>query len=312
MNINVKDSPITRLVIFTPIINVWSATVKVDRDEDLKDIKDKLPPRSLVSDGRKTLIDLKLLTPFNTIRSKVQRYLHSVGFSITPNAYAVPAEAVSEVTSQLNAFGDEFNSLVPDFLANLPNAVEEHIANEPEWRDLIERSKPDPADVRSKLVFKIGAYRMAPPDEDPNSTLSRSFGNAIDAVPSLLKDISESARKLLEGPLGTGRRIGHAHANALRAMVGKLESFGFLDRRVNAAAETLDNMLAIVPESGQLTQGNLGVLKTVCLILADPVQILEQADMDADDDAEEAVDTASTASPPASSPHENAGSAVDF
>lgn len=316
MSVNIKDSPITRLIIFTPIINVWSATVKVDRDEDLKDVKDKLPPKSLVSDGRKSLIDLRLLTPFNTIRSKVQRYLHGMGFAITPNAYAVPADKVDEVTDELNAFSKEFEDLVPDFIANLPAAFEEHIAKEPQWRELIERNRPDPVDVKTRMVFKIGAYRMAPPDADPNSRLSRSFGDAIDAVPSLLGDIADSATKLLQGPLGTGKRIGHAHSNALRGLVGKLESFGFLDHRVNVAAQTLDSMLAIVPASGQLSQGNLGVLRTICQILSDPAEILAQADMDAEDDD---ADTTTVANAPVAAPappstqHSSAdGGSVDF
>lgn len=311
MSVNFKDSPLSRLVIFTPVINIWSATVKVDRDQDLKDVKDKLPPRSLVSDGRKTLIDLKLLTPFNTLRSKVHRALTKAGFQLTPNAHAIPLDKADAIAEELEEIGQEFKALVPDFISNLDNAVEQHIAAEPEWRELIESSRPDKAYVESRMVFKIGAYRMAPPDEaNPDSRISRNFGEAIEAVPSLLKDIAESARKLLEGPLGTGRRIGQSHANALRDLVAKLESFGFLDHRVGAAADTLDSMLSIVPETGQLSQGNLGVLKTVCDILSDPVQILEQANMDADTDDD--TTTIVTAPTPSAAPQTTAATALDF
>lgn len=286
MHVNYKDSPLSRLVIFTPVINIWSATVKIDREKDLKDIKDKLPPTSIVSDGRKTLIDLKLLTPFSTIRSKVYRLLTKHGFQLTPNAHAIPANKADQIAKELDELGDEFKALIPDFLTSLPSAVDAHIALAPEWKEFMERSRPVAKSVECRMVFRVGAYRMAPPDEDnPGSLISRSFGEAIDAVPSLLSDIASDATEMLKGPLGKGRRIGHAHANALRELVAKLESFGFLDHRVAAAADGLDSMLAIVPESGQLTPGQLGVLRTVCLILSDPVQILEQAELDAEQDS---------------------------
>lgn len=301
MSHHVTENPIGKLVIFTPSIQIWSGGIKVDRATDLKKVQDELPPESIVSDGRKTLIDLHHLNPFLGCRKKVQRLLSRVGFQLTPNAYAVPEDLAEEVASELDAIGAEFDSYTPQFLGNLKQYYNDHIAANKKWKELLKNHQPEPEAVRARLKFNVGAFRMSPPDDDnPDSLVSKKFGESIGAVPSLLEDIASSAQIMLKGPLGKGTRIGHSQARNLRSLVTKLSSFGFLDYRVGPAADSLESMLDVVPADKDipLSTGNIAVLITVAQILSDPERILEMADLCLDDDDQSTDQTASSVTPP--------------
>ena len=62
-----------QLVLVYPEVHIWTGTVTVDPDEDLKAVKDQLPPASLVSSGSKRLIDPERLTPLKSARKRLER-----------------------------------------------------------------------------------------------------------------------------------------------------------------------------------------------------------------------------------------------
>lgn len=281
--------PLAGLVLVTADLRIWSGGVKLTREEDLTEVASKLPPKGMVSDGRKMLVRPAALAPFHAIRKRLERLLGRVGFRLMPDAWAIPETDCDSFLAEVEELENEFNGLIPDLLVSLPRHYAEQEQAFPEWALQLRFGHLTPEQVESRMRFQVGMYRISPP-ADGNSRLNRRYNDVVNgAVPALLTDVADKATKLLEGAIGRKLTCTQAHKGQVERLVERLDAFSFMDPRVGPTAAALRSMMGCIPALGPLTPGNTAVLRVICEQLADPATALQ--DLSAGEAEEETVNT---------------------
>lgn len=297
----VHTDPLQGLVLITSAIRIWSGGTKLTREEDLSDVKDRLPPTAMVTDGRKNLVKPSALAPFHAIRKRLERLLRAEGYPLMSDAFAVPATELDRILAKIDDLESDFNAEIPVFLDALPLHYQAQIDEFPDWADQLRSGQLTRIQIESRLRFSVGVFKMAPPDADnADSSRNRQYSNVVSgAVPALLNDLADKAQALLKGPIGQRLSVTQTqHAQVCR-LVEKLDAFAFLDHRVGPTAEALSGMLSVLPATGPLSPGNTAVLRVVVEQLADPDTLLQQYTAGDMDDELELASTPVPASAPA-------------
>ena len=294
------------LVLITSNTRIWSGGPKLTREEDLSEVKDRLPPSAMVTDGRKNLVKPSALAPFHAIRKRLERLLRSEGYPLMSDAFAVPVTELDRILKKIDELESEFNAEIPVFLDALPQHYQAQIDEFPDWADQLRSGQLTRTQIASRLQFSVGVFKMAPPDaDDAGSSRNRQYTNIVNgAVPALLNDLADKAQQLLKGPIGQRLCVTQTQHAQVRRLVEKLDAFGFLDHRVGPTAAALDDMLSVIPATGPLSAGNTAVLRVVIQQLADPDTLLQQytADEGDDDSAPAPAAVAPVVSAPAAPP----------
>ncbi|MBZ0134338.1 MAG: DUF3150 domain-containing protein [Rhodanobacter sp.] len=294
--------PLAGLVLVTADLRIWSGGVKLTREEDLTEVASKLPPKGMVSDGRKMLVRPAALAPFHAIRKRLERLLGRVGFKLMPDAWAIPETDCENFLTEVEELESEFNGLVPDFLVSLPRHYAEQEQEFPEWALQLRFGHLTPEQVESRMRFQVGMYRISPP-ADGNSRLNRRYDDVVNgAVPALLTDVADKATKLLEGAIGRKLTCTQAHKGQVERLVDRLDAFSFMDHRVGPTASALRSMMGCIPALGPLTPGNTAVLRVICEQLADPATALQDLAIGEDEEDTTTIpEPQITATPPMTS-----------
>lgn len=277
MSITNQTTSLDGMVLYYPMIEVWSGTVKVSREQDLAAAKADLPPADLVSDGRKRLISQEPLRPFLAIRKRVERQLGSHGIRLL-GGYAVPVSATAEIEAQLPELEREFLEARADLIANLDRHFGDWEEAHPGWSDMLHRSRTDPLTVESRCCFHVGCIRAETPDATTSAgAASRFHAIANSALPTLLQETADRADELLtefKGKVSTTQRA----VTAVRKLVDKLGTFSFLDQRVRPMVDVLEGQLNVLPKTGPLNANATTMLFWVVRQLADPQAMLDHGE----------------------------------
>ncbi len=290
--------PLAGLVLVTADLRIWSGGVKLTREEDLTEVASKLPPKGMVSDGRKMLVRPAALAPFHAIRKRLERLLGRVGFKLMPDAWAIPETDCENFLTEVEELESEFNGLIPDFLVSLPRHYAEQEQEFPEWALQLRFGHLTPEQVESRMRFQVGMYRISPP-ADGNSRLNRRYDDVVNgAVPALLTDVADKATKLLEGAIGRKLTCTQAHKGQVERLVDRLDAFSFMDHRVGPTASALRSMMGCIPALGPLTPGNTAVLRVICEQLADPATALQDLAIGEDEEDTTTIPEPQITAPP--------------
>jgi hypothetical protein len=281
MSITNQTTSLDGMVLYYPMIEVWSGTVKVSREQDLAAAKANLPPATIVSDGRKRLISQKPLRPFLAVRKCVERLLGSHGIRLL-GGYAVPVSATAEIEAQLPELEREFLEARADLVSNLDRHFDDWVAEMeeefPGWGDMLRRNRTDPLTVESRCCFHVGCIRAETPDATTSAgAASRFHAIANSALPTLLQETADRADELLtefQGKVSTTQRA----VTAVRKLVDKLGTFSFLDQRVRPMVEVLEGQLNLLPKTGPLNANATTMLFWVVRQLADPQAMLDHGE----------------------------------
>lgn len=265
------------ITLYHPMVEIWSGTVRVKRSEDLKAANDHLPPAELVSDGRKRIVRRDPLRPLLAKRKQLDRLLRSVGFPFM-GGVAVPDVKAAMVDSKIAEIETDFNN---DRI-NLCNALaDEYDLQEekyPEWAEMLRSSRLDEASVMSRCRFDVVSHRVAAPDATVCPGAAQRFSKIADAaLPTLLKTIAADAENILEESVKGKGRISTKTVNVVRRLVDKLDTFSFLDPRVDPLAQALHTQLGSLPSSGYLSGSETVILRSILTAMADPEDAILQA-----------------------------------
>lgn len=290
MTISVKDSPISKLVMFSPQVSLWSGTLKIDRELDLKDIASALPPHALASDGRKNLVDQKFLAGPRKVRKRLERLLKSEGFSLIGDCFAVNEEKAAVVMQDLPKLEADFTQEVDALISDLDKAYEEQVDKAPiEWKALLVQGRLSADEVRKRFSFKVGVFKIAAPAEDASNPMNAHFGNTImaTATPRLMDDVASEARDIFFGsfmvpvdpaePKGKRRfrdSVTQATVKQVTRLLDKLGDYSFLDVRVHPTVCSLRLILNSLPATGPLNAQETSTCSTILKQLMDPESIL--------------------------------------
>src|SRR5690606_248530 len=199
MTISVNNSPLSQLVMFSPQISIWSGTLKIDRELDLKSIASSLPPQALASDGRKNLVDQKFLAGPRKLRKRLERLLKNEGFSLIGDCFAVNEERAVNVLNELPKLEADFANEVDTLIHNLEQAYTEQVDKAPqEWKALLVQGRLTADEVRKRFSFKVVVFKITAPPHDTGNPMNQHFTNTSveTATPRLMDDIAAEARDI--------------------------------------------------------------------------------------------------------------------
>lgn len=290
MSISVNNSPLSQLVMFSPQVSIWSGTLKIDRDLDLKNIASSLPPQALASDGRKNLVDQKFLAGPRKLRKRLERLLKAEGFSLIGDCFAVNEERAASVLTGLPKLEAEFAQEVDNLIHKLDEAYAEQVNKAPEeWKNLLVQGRLTADEVRKRFSFKVGVFKITAPNEDASNPMNQHFANTImeTATPRLMDDIASEARDIfftsfmvpVDPSKPKGKRhfkdsITQAAIKSISRLLDKLADYSFLDVRVHPTVLSLRSILDNLPSTGPLNAQQTSTCSTVLRQLMDPESIL--------------------------------------
>ena len=226
-------------------IRIWSGQCKL-YPEDLKLAEgSKLPPETLAKLGSKLIMDPDKLSVFRTLKQAAVREALSVGTRFL-GGYAIPVESIGDLMVKLNALKKEFDAKKEEFLNGYEDAVQEWIAANPGWENVIEKAEAKPADVRSAISFSSQVYNVTLVEEHQEGLAQEVSGMAG----QLRHEIELLAKQTWKQSYQGQREVGQKALRPLRAMVRKIEGLVFLEPGLNDLIEGLKETLAALPSKG--------------------------------------------------------------
>jgi len=257
--------------VVVPVIRIWSGQVTVRRDEDLSSASG-LPPKTIVSDGGKRIVDPKALTTLETQRRCVNRDLANLGVK-TPMGFLISPEREQEVHEEMARRKQLFEAARDQLVLSYDTLCAEWEAKNPEFVAFLRRNRPSAADVQSSCSFTYATYKVAPVD----STIGQQqFAEvAREATSSLVEDVASSAAVILKESFDGKERITQRTVAVVRELVRKLRGFSMFDPRISPTANALDVVLKTLPLTGNLEMHDMLVLRSMVVSMSDPKELLK-------------------------------------
>ena len=248
-------------------IRIWSGASVLHRDQDLPAIAGKLPPKELVADGTKRVIDPAVLNPLDACRKRAEATLKRVGVQFLGGYFV----AESELAAALAAIADierEFGELAQHLADHLDEHFSAWEARHPAWSALLRSARLTPAQVRARCAFGAVTYKVTPPT---NADHAQGVVNAIASFEDeVIADAAKEAGRILRSTF-TGRMaaVGQRALRPVRALAKKVASLAFAGPRVAALAQQVGQMLASMPATGNLGDEEVRVVVEGLFALAD-------------------------------------------
>jgi len=253
-------------------INIPTGTARVERLTDLPaNIAGGLPPKELLKDGRKAVLDAAVLQPLYNHRKQVHRILLENGTAFFGGTL-VPNEVVGTLASRITAIETEFNEARDLIGPELTRHYAEWEAKHPTWASLFRQNRMTEEEFTSSCRFRIAMLAVVEPESNEASTL---FGKATEAViPGFLEETARAATKAYETHAKGRGKITQYGLAAVQALIGRLSAFSLLDPRIAPSGAGYAAILAAMPKTGPLNPRETAQLQGVLHQLMDPSRIL--------------------------------------
>ena len=249
--------------------HLWTARKKL-RPEDLKAAAaSNLPPETLASLGSKKVCDPNELKGFASLKKRAERACETVGVRFL-GGYAVPSDKLDGLLGELRAIEAEAAEEKRQFLIRYDSVIQQWIAENDEWREIILRAVEPASHVSRQIRFGHQAFRIgAAGDEgaESNEGLEEEISGLGDR---LIYEISRDANRLWEVSLQGRDKVTQKALRPLRAILAKLQGLVFLDTRIRPMIRRIEAGLAALPKSGNIEGQDLNLLAGLVLQLADP------------------------------------------
>jgi len=257
-------------------ISLWTGRKKLELS-DLKNVdRTQIPPDKLASLGSKRIVDPAKLKIFNTLKKRADRACRAVGSRFL-GGYAIPVSALDSLADDLEAIKKEFYQAQADFVLSYDDAVEEWIAENPEWAGTI-RSSVDPLSViQRRISFNFQAFKVENLGDSFAPEAKQGLQDVVAGLGGqLLHEISQQAQEAW-GQSYAGRvSVGQKALRPLVAMADKLEGLSFVDGRVSTMAQSIRDCLGSLPKSGTIEGQDFNAVAGVLSMLMDPKNIVRQ------------------------------------
>ena len=160
---------------------IWSGERKLEREDFDAAVVPDLPDEKVASLGRKKLIDTnKHLKPMMSLRNQATQLLDKEGIRFM-GGFAIPEDSISRVSLQLRSLCDEFKTELNKFIDNYDNAVDEWIAENPDFGEAIRASKLPSGIVKSRCKADFAIYRVSSSKSDDSGSLERQGSGMWDS-----------------------------------------------------------------------------------------------------------------------------------
>lgn len=258
------------VIVITPDIRIWSGRVSVKRNEDLISASG-LPPEQLVSDGAKRVIDPKVLTPLESHRRCVSRYLARVGIRSTMG-YLIQPEKEQEVHDELARRQAQFDDAKAELIAGYDALVRTWETKIPGFEGLLRRNRPNAIEVAAACEFDYATYRLVEAESEEGKQRFEAVGKA--ATSALVADVTTSAASLYRDSFQGKQKVTQRAVNVVRELITKLRDFSMFDPRVGPTADALEKVLKDVPHKGPLAPTETLIVGALLRSMRDPDELL--------------------------------------
>lgn len=271
---------------------MWSATRKASREDDLREIQDRLPPRQILSNGEIRLVDPSTMEWTARFRKRLERIIRKRG-TRTEMGHFVPMRFVDEVRHELNVFKADFDEEVESFIQDLPENMRSWAGANPAWAHILERKAVNPGSVRKQFSFTFTFFIPQPVDQGDTGTLVRTISDSV------ISDVVGIVRPLWERSLAGKDRVTARTLATFDAVSEKLSSFSLLSPELVPVARMLEKTLAELPKTGTIAGSDFVALERAAVILSSPDLILSYESASAGTDAHAGEESV----PPQKVPH---------
>jgi hypothetical protein len=253
-------------------IKIWCGEVTLRRNEDLAGVSG-LPPKELVSDGSKRVIDPKHLTPLESQRRVVARELADMGVA-TPMGFIIAPEREAEVYSFMAEREQKFADARQHLLDNFDRFClewEEKEGNAP-FQGLLRRNRPLASDVAKSCHFDYAVYKVEPVASQAGA--ERFAAVASTTTNALIADIASSADSILRKSFLGKSKAQERSVNLVRRLVAKLQGFAMFDPRIGPTADALTSVLDGLPKAGPVDASGVMVIIALLKSIINPDDLL--------------------------------------
>ena len=290
-----------RVVLVKVEANIYGARKKLKKEDLVLADGSKLPPEDLASLGSKRLLDPEQLTVFNRLKKEAERICLRVGTRFL-GGFAIPCESAAGITAELERIAQDFAVAKTKFLAGYDAAVTDWVVRHPEFAGIIEQAVDSVEFVSTRLSFDYLVVTVAMPEALPPEDVARLETKIGSMSEQMFYEISVEANQFIEQSLLGKDQVTRNALRPIRRMRDKLDGLGFLDYRVAPVVNTIDDLLARIPDKGAIAGGILQEILATAMLLADPdktrrhgegllaAQNLPKADIVDDEAAELPVD----------------------
>ena len=253
-------------------ITIWSARKKLT-PADFGTLA--LPPEKLASLGSKKVCNPEDLRIFATLKSRAITLLdrHGVRFL---GGWAIPETSTRPVISALEIIAADFNDAKDAFLARYDEAIREWIATNPGYETLIAGSVVGVDTVRARLGFAWQMFKVVAPKKDGKVDAGRPLLDAVAGLGStLFGEVAKVADDAWHQSYAGKVEVTAKALSPLRGLRRKLAGLSFVEPRVAPMVDLLDAALAVVPDKGPISGGDLVMLQGLVCLLRDPSAVVE-------------------------------------
>ena len=260
-----------RVVLVKVEANIYGARKKLKKEDLVLADGSKLPPEDLASLGSKRLLDPDQLTVFNRLKKEAERICLRVGTRFL-GGFAIPNESAASITSELERIAQDFAVAKTEFLAGYDAAVTDWVVRHPEFAGIIEQAVDSVEFVSTRLSFDYVLVSVGLPEALPPDDVTRLETKIGSLSEQMFYEISVDANQFIEQSLLGKDQVTRNALRPIRRMRDKLDGLGFLDYRVAPVVNTIDDLLAKIPNKGAIAGGILQEILATALLLADPAK----------------------------------------
>ena len=260
-----------RVVLVKVEATIYGARKKLKKEDLVLADGSKLPPEDLASLGSKRLLDPDRLTVFNRLKKEAERICLRVGTRFL-GGFAIPNESAAAITAELERIAQDFAVAKTDFLAGYDAAVTDWVVRHPEFAGIIEQAVDSVEFVSTRLSFDYLVVTVGLPEALPPADVARLETKIGSMSEQMFYEIAVEANQFIEQSLLGKDQVTRSALRPIRRMRDKLDGLGFLDYRVAPVVNTIDDLLAKIPDKGAIAGGILQEILATALLLADPVK----------------------------------------
>lgn len=258
-------------------IHLWTGRKKM-RDSDFPSTRD-LPPEDLATLGSKKICDPTALKVFGTLKKQAITACEEIGVKFL-SGYAVPLDKSEALAQRLNAIGSKFEDEKLAFITSYNSNVAAWIARHHEWERAIREAITPVSEVDAQLQYGYQMFRVQAASDAVDAVQNESLKKTAGGLAGqLFKEIADAADQVMEKSLMGRDAVTTRIFSPIRTIRSKLDGLSFIAPCVAPLVETIDCVLARLPQSGPITGVDLSALHGLIFMLSNPERMQKHGEM---------------------------------
>lgn len=223
---------------------------------------DKTPPEDLITPGTKAITDPERLKKITSLGKKISRECEKVCLKAF-GAYGTSLEAGESLLNRLQAYKDEHNALLTEFLDNYEASNDAWAKEHPEWEAWLRTSMLSRAEIENRFKFEYQAYKISSGGEGAlmNDGLEQEQSGLFG---QLLLEVERMAREAWEQSFENRDKTSQKAIRPIKTILNKLETLSYISGKIGVLTDRVKAVLSALPKSGFIEGADLS---SVCGLL---------------------------------------------